>query len=99
MVLDNYPVGDGLPKIDTVFFTTVKKIKNIIVLVSWDEENINAIHYKIYVYKYKANGNIVINYDVMRDRNLEGYDGYSNSGMVFNYKNSDSIKKYLSKIK
>lgn len=35
----------------------------------------------------------------MDDKNLEGYDGYSNSGMIFNYKNAAAIRKYLSQLK
>lgn len=98
-VIDNYPVGDGVPEIETVFFDMIKNIKNIVVLVSWDEANISAIHYKVYLYFYNENGRLSINRDAMDDKNLEGYDGYSNSGMIFNYKNAADIRKYLSQLK
>ncbi|WP_252145881.1 hypothetical protein [Yokenella regensburgei] len=98
-VVDTYQVGDGVPKIDTVFFSVVKDINNIVVLVSWDEENISAVHYKIYLYTYSESGRINRNDGVMVDRNFEGYDGYSGNGMVFNYKDAADIKKYLSQLK
>lgn len=98
-LVDNYPVSDGVPEINTVFFVTIKKIKNIVVLVSWDEADISAIHYKVYLYTYNESGKININRDAMDDKNLEGYDGYSNSGMIFNYKNAAAIRKYLSQLK
>lgn len=69
------------------------------VLVSWDEADISAIHYKVYLYTYNESGKININRDAMDDKNLEGYDGYSNSGMIFNYKNAVAIRKYLSQLK
>lgn len=98
-LIDSYLVGDGIPKINTVFFYTIKNIKNIIVLVSWNENNISAIHYKVYLYTCNGNNKISINNDAMSDKNLEGYDGYSNSGVTFNYKDASTIKKYLSQIK
>lgn len=69
------------------------------VLVSWDEIDISAIHYKVYLYIYNESGKININRDAMDDKNLEGYDGYSNSGMIFNHKNAAAIRKYLSQLK
>ncbi len=94
-LIDTYAVGDGVPDINSVFFYPIKNINNIIVLVSWDEKNISAVHYKIYAYDYDEKGTIHANYDVTNDRNLEGYDGYSGTGMTFNYKNASNIKKYL----
>lgn len=94
-VIDTYEVGDGVPKVETVFFYSVSGQKNIVILVSWDEENVNAIHYKVYAYHYNETGDIYKNNDITNDKTLEGYDGYSGSGATFDYKNALSIKKYL----
>ncbi|WP_145584782.1 hypothetical protein [Yersinia intermedia] len=92
--IDSYQVYDGVPEVETVFFTPIDDIKNVIVLVSWDEENINAKHYKTFAYKY-YNGELLANEKVLNDKNLSGYDGYNSSGLIFNYKNAESIKEYL----
>ncbi|CNE05962.1 hypothetical protein [Yersinia mollaretii] len=94
--IDSYQVYDGVPEVETVFFTPIDKIKNVIVLVSWDETNINAKHYKIFAYKY-YNGKVSVNNKVLNDGNLSGYDGYNSSGLIFNYKNAESIRGYLKK--
>jgi hypothetical protein len=94
-LIDTYEVGDGIPEIETVFFYKIHNENNIVTLVSWDEKNISAVHYKVYVYHYDKNGNIYVNHDVSSDKNLEGYDGYSRVGMIFNYKDALTIKKYL----
>jgi len=94
-LIDLYEVGDGIPEINTIFFHALNKENNIIALVSWDEDNINAIHYKVYAYKYNSEGDVSSNVNVISDKNLEGYEGYSGSGMTFYYKNAASIKKYL----
>lgn len=92
--IDSYQVYDGVPEIETVFFTPIDNVKNVIVLVSWDEDNINAKHYKTFAYKY-YNGRVSVNKKILNDGNLSGYDGYNSSGLTFNYKNAKSIKKYL----
>lgn len=94
-VVDNYAAGDGVPDIETVFFTNISKMNNIVSLVSWDEGNINAIHYKVFAYTYTNNGVVKLNEKITSDENLEGYDGYNGNGAVFDLKNSDSIKSYL----
>jgi len=93
--IDLYEVGDGVPKIETVFFDQIKSKRNLIVLVSWDEENISAIHYKIHVYNYTTEGVLEKDELLSNDKNLEGYDGYSGNGMIFNLKNAGTIKTYL----
>ncbi|WP_442801330.1 hypothetical protein [Serratia rubidaea] len=96
-VIDNYSVGDGAPTIESVFFVNLSKENNIVSLVSWDEENINAVHYKTYVYKYTSNGAIKLNEKISSDKKLEGYDGYNGSAAVFDLKNSRAIRSYLKK--
>ncbi|WP_051957629.1 MULTISPECIES: hypothetical protein [Yersinia] len=87
---------DGVPEIETVFFTPIDNVKNVIVLVSWDEDNINAKYYKTFAYKY-YNGRVSVNKKILNDGNLSGYDGYNSSGLIFSYKNAESIMKYLKK--
>jgi len=95
--IDLYEVGDGSPKIETVFFDKIKNRRKLIVLVSWDEENISSIHYKVNVYNYSAGGILEKDDFLSKDKNLEGYDGYSGNGMIFNLKNASAIKNYLHK--
>lgn len=92
--IDSYQVYDGVPEIETVFYTKIDNINNVIVLVSWDEDNVNAKHYKTFAYKY-YNERVSVNKKILNDGNLSGYDGYNLSGLTFNYKNAKSIKKYL----
>ncbi|BFO09464.1 hypothetical protein FS595_08490 [Serratia rubidaea] len=96
-VIDNYSVGDGAPTIESVFFVNLSKESNVVSLVSWDEENINAVHYKAYIYKYTSNGAIKLNEKISSDKKLEGYDGYNGSAAVFELKNSRAIRSYLKK--
>ena len=96
-IVDSYEVGDGVPKIDSVFFSKLNGVDNIITLISSDEENVNAIHYKILTYSYSKNGIVKKNESINRDKNLEGYDGYNGSGAIFNLKDAASIKMYLRK--
>lgn len=91
-VIDNYSVGDGAPKIESVFFVNLSKESYVVSLVSWGEENINAVHYKAYVYKYTSNGAIKLNEKISSDKKLEGYNG---SAAVFDLKNSRAIRSYL----
>ncbi|MBS9427755.1 hypothetical protein EAE93_06625 [Photorhabdus akhurstii] len=93
-VIDNYNVYDGVPEIKTVFFIFVDKVKNAAVLVSWNEENISAIRYKVFFYRYDR-GELVMNRRLTNDENLSGYDGCGSSGLIFDYKDSDSIRKYI----
>lgn len=93
--LDNYEVGDGVPTIETVFFDSVRNQKVVVVLVSWDEENIKAVHYKIYGYNYNGTGVSGENDCLSKDKKLEGYDGYSGNGMTYNFKNAVEIKRYI----
>lgn len=94
-IADNYEVGDGIPKIDSVFFSKINGVENLITLISSDEENINAVHYKIRVYSYNQDGVVIKNESINCDKNLEGYDGYNGSGSIFNLKDAVSIKMYL----
>ncbi len=71
------------------------KVKNAaVLLVSWNEENISAIRYKVFFYRYYR-GELVINRRLTNDENLSGYDGYGSSGLIFDYKDADSIRKYI----
>ncbi|KAB8309362.1 hypothetical protein EH228_13185 [Erwinia endophytica] len=94
-VIDTYEVRDGVPEIETVFFSKLSEGNNVVSLVSWDERNINEIHYKIYVYTYCKNGVIKSNGKINSDKHLEGYDGYNGQGSVFGLKDADSIRQYL----
>jgi len=94
-VVGSYELGDGVPNIETVFFTNILNASCIVTLVSWDESNVNSIHYKVYVYTYYNDGVILLNKKVTSDKNLEGYDGYNGSGSVFELKKSNAIKGYL----
>lgn len=93
--IDLYEVGGGVPKIETVLFDQIKNKRKLIFLVSWDEENISAIYYKIHVYNYPTEGVLEKDELLSNDKNLEGYDGYSGNGMIFNLKNAGTIKTYL----
>ncbi|MCE0828747.1 hypothetical protein LVQ78_22335 [Buttiauxella sp. A2-C2_NF] len=93
--VDNYAVGDGVPVIETVFFDKIRGKSKIVVLVSWDESNISAIHYKVNIYNYSNSGISGADECLNRDESLEGYDGYSGNGMIFNLKNAGEIKDYL----
>ncbi|KMW72316.1 hypothetical protein TI10_15225 [Photorhabdus luminescens subsp. luminescens] len=93
-VIDNYNVYDGILEIKTVFFIFVDKVKNAAVLVSWNEGNISAIRYKVFFYRYDRD-ELVINRRLTNDENLSGYDGYGSSGLIFYYKDSDSISNYI----
>lgn len=93
--IDNYEVGDGVPAIETVFFYKMQSKNKLVVLVSWDEENISAIHYKINIYDYAGSGVSGKDKCLSTDKNLEGYDGYSGNGMTFDLKNAGEIKRYL----
>lgn len=66
-------------------------------MISWDELDIQSIHYKVYAYIYNNKGDIHINGKIIDDKSLDGYDSYSGGGMTFDYKSADTIRKYLQK--
>lgn len=94
-IIDTYLVGDGNPEVKYYFVYPINNVCNIITLVSWDETDIRAIHYKIYAYIYNGNGEFYVNKKIISNKTLEGYDSYSGGGMTFDYKKPEAIKKYF----
>lgn len=99
--IDRYETEGDTPNIETVFFVTLKGIKNVIVLVSWHQihraESINGTQYKVYGYAFN-NGRLVSNEEISKDSMLMGDDGEFNGNTFnFKYKTADKIKKYLLK--
>lgn len=94
-IVENYEVGDGVPKNETVFFTKLSGERTVVSLVSWDESNINEVHYKIFVYAYDRYGVIKRNERINADKHLEGYEGYNGQGSTFGLKNANLIRAYL----
>lgn len=97
--VDKYEVDGDTPNIDTVFFMKIHNVKNVIVLISWNQlhqaESINGNTYQVYAYKY-SNDSLFINDMITKDPELNGMDGEFNGDEVhFKYKNVASIKKYI----
>lgn len=97
--VDSYEFGGGVPHVETVFFSNVKGIINVLVLISWhlkhSAEKINGNLYRVYGYKYEHN-NLTVNSLINNDPNLDGLDGeFGDKELIFKYKNAATIKKYL----
>lgn len=97
--IDRYETEGDTPNIETVFFITLKGLRNVIVLVSWHQihrtESINGTQYKVYGYTFN-NGRLVPNEEISKDSMLMGDDGEFNGDTFnFKYKNAASIKRYL----
>ncbi|RNM08870.1 hypothetical protein [Dickeya undicola] len=100
-IIDTYEPEGEKAQIETVFFTKLKNIKNIIVLISWKQYHpslgIDGVLYEIKGYSY-INGILKVNENLLKDNNLSGFDGVKNdSHFVYKYKNAETIKEYLKK--
>jgi len=99
--IESYEVDGSVPIVETVFFVTIKEIKNIIVLISWPQkhslEDISGNFYQVYGYSY-SNNNLVINPTIKNDSKLSGMDGeFGGKQLSFKYKDANTIKRYLKK--
>ncbi|QWT42912.1 hypothetical protein [Dickeya dadantii] len=100
-IIDTYEPEGETAKIETVFFTNLEKIRNVIVLISWKQYHpslgIDGVLYEIKGYRY-LNGGLIINDKLLKDKNLSGFDGMKKDNhLVYKYKNSETIKEYLKK--
>lgn len=97
--VESYEVDGSEPHVEIVLFTKINNIKNVIVLISWEQrhfaEKINGTAYQVYGYNYSLN-NLSINPSIKKDQNLNGLDGeFNGEELHFDYKNAAKIKTYL----
>ncbi|MGK0738110.1 hypothetical protein ACSFCX_14945 [Yokenella regensburgei] len=97
--VDSYEVDGDDPNVETVFFTKIKNVNNVIVLISWHQkhmmDNISGNSYQVYGYMYNKNS-LSINQVIKDDPNLSGLDGdFSGKQLHFKYKDAMTIKEYL----
>ncbi|AYH46336.1 hypothetical protein [Dickeya fangzhongdai] len=100
-IIDTYEPEGEKAQIETVFFTKLEKIRNVIVLISWKQYHpslgIDGVLYEIKGYSY-INGRLKVNESLLKDNNLSGFDGVkSDNHFVYKYKNAETIKEYLNK--
>lgn len=97
--VDRYESDGSSPTIESIFFQTINGVKNILVLVSWQqyhrEENINGRAYQTFGYVYNS-CHIKSNPKITNDKFLSGIDGtFGGEELKFKYNNSQSIKDYI----
>ncbi len=101
-LVDKYDVAGSEPKVESVFFHSIKKRKNVFVLVSWELSSRGVgtygTLYQVYAYEKSPVGVLVVNRVISLDGALSGIDGYQEGeAQSFAYKDASSIKEYVSK--
>lgn len=100
--IDTFEYSDAPPEVMSVFFTSIKGKRNVVVLLRWNVNySTNGIQYpyfygiKIYQVHYSFGYKLFLDSD--KDEQLSGFATYKN-GQTFSFPldNATKIKKYLS---
>lgn len=97
--IESYEVNGAKPHVETVFFTKINNVKNVIVLISWQQrhfaERINGTFYQVYGYDY-LHGKLIKNFIIKNGQNLNGLDGeIDGEELHFKYENAGEIRECI----